>query len=79
MSTKSSTKQTYWQTQQIKSFAKEICHQHGDGWPYLVPEVRTAIVDAKILSILLSQDRAFIHVASIVELHQRLHSAMGTG
>ncbi len=67
-----------WNKQQIASFAKEIRRRHSGGWPYLVPEVRSAIVEAKVLSIVRLQASETITIAAVDELTALMHAEMGT-
>lgn len=67
-----------WTDTQIRAFAREVRGHVGGGWEWLTPEVRSAIVDAKVLAVIRGQDRSTIAVEAIDELHERLHQALGT-
>ena len=69
----------YWDASQIKVMAKQLRKDIGGGWKWLVPEVRSAIVDSRVLSIVQGQHKESVPRAEIRELHNALHAEMGTG
>jgi hypothetical protein len=69
----------YWGRPQIKEFAKSIRKSDvGLAWAFLVPAIRHAIVESKILSIIRGQDRDSIPMEAIMDLSAMLHAEMGT-
>lgn len=72
------TKARHWGVSQIKYLAKAFRKDIGRGWDYMVPDVRRAMVDSFVLSIIRSQDRDAVTVESMDELYDLMHEAMGT-
>jgi hypothetical protein len=69
----------YWNPKQVKEFAKQIrTSEIGKAWQFLVPEVRHAVVEAKILAIVRMQDRDSVPMDAIMDLSNMLHEEMGT-
>lgn len=68
-----------WTKLQIKCFAKEIrTSEVGKAWAFLVPDIRHAIVEAKVLTIVCGLDRKSIDVETIQNLRTDLHNEMCT-
>lgn len=69
----------YWNPKQVKEFGKQIrTSEIGKAWAFLVPEVRHAVVEAKILAIVRMQDRTEVPMDAIMDLSNMLHEEMGT-
>lgn len=59
-----------------RAAARSLRRDVGDGWRWLVPEVRLALVDSVVLAIVRQQDRESITLASIEALHAAVHAAV---
>jgi len=68
----------HWNPSQVKGFARNLRKEIGEGWDYMVPAVRRAMVDSFILGIIRSQHRESVTIEAMDELHEALHAAMGT-
>jgi hypothetical protein len=69
----------YWNKPQVKEFAKQIkTSEIGKAWHVLVPALRHAVVEAKILAIVRMQDRDSLPMEAIMDLTNMLHAEMGT-
>lgn len=69
----------FWNAQQVKEFAKSIRKSDaGIAWGFLVPEIRHAVVEAKILSIIRGQERETVPMEAIDDLTTMLHTEMDT-
>lgn len=66
-----------WSKQQINQFARDIRLVWGGGWPFFTPDVRHAIVDQKILSVLQGQVSEAITQVAIRDLSTALYTEMG--
>lgn len=65
-----------WSKQQVRFFANQVKAEWSGGWPFFTNDVRRAVVDAKVLSIVRGQDRATIEVEAINELTAALRDEM---
>lgn len=66
-----------WSDQQVKSFAKLLRRHVGDGWRYMTEEVRTAIVEARVLGIVCGQVSDTIVRSDVEHLRQRMLEEFG--
>ncbi len=44
--------------QQVKDFVKQVRKNAGDGWKFLVPELREALILQKVLHVFMGQDES---------------------
>ena len=61
-----------WNDMQIREFAKRFSYANRAAWHAYVPNVRDALIDAFVLSVVLGQDRLGIQVEEIRSLRRRL-------
>ena len=61
-----------YHTQQIRS-------QWGAVWPHLGPDIRSALVDARVAVAVVALDREVVEVAWVDALRDDLHRIMSTG
>jgi hypothetical protein len=57
-----------WNTQQAKSVAKALDRVVGDGWRYLTPEVRSALIAKAVLMVILGQVKDSVLVSDVQAL-----------
>ena len=65
-----------WTKQQAQLFAKRVKQRSGSAWWAFVPDVREALLDAEVMSVVLGQDRASITVEDIRRLRVDVAVAM---
>ncbi len=68
-----------WSRNQIVSAAAQVRSTWGGLWPHIGPDIRTALVDAQVMSILLEQEDHSISIEAIEELHKALHVELSVG
>lgn len=68
-----------WSRKQIVSAAAQVRNTWGGLWPHIGPEIRTALVDAQAMSILLEQEGHSISIEAIEALHKALHVELSVG
>lgn len=61
-----------WSTKQAKHFAGELRKHVGDGWTWLTPEVRIALVDQKVLSVVFGQEREDVRIDDVRRLRMEM-------
>lgn len=72
-------KSEFWNQRQIALFADQIEKSDaGRAWDFLVPAIRHAVVEAKILTIVRNLDRESVPQELIEDLSVMLHDEMGT-
>jgi len=65
-----------WSESTIKHLVRGLKAKWDPHWHLLVPEIRSAIVDAQVLSVVAGQDKE--KVAAIDALRAAMHEGMGT-
>lgn len=63
--------------QQAKLFAKEIRKVWGDGWRFFTPEIRDAIVDSAVFSIIRAQVSESVRIDVMDSLLAAVRHEMG--
>jgi len=71
------SKEQHWSDGQVRLFVKDVRKRVGDGWNWLVPDIRRALIAEKALSILCGQDRACIPTDALTELLTRMLAEAG--
>lgn len=64
-----------WSIGQAKQFVRELRQHVGDGWAWLTPEVRLALVDQKVISVVFGQEREEVRIDDIRMLRLNMLSA----
>lgn len=68
-----------WSKQQVGQFAREIARRFpSEAWLLLVFDMRRAVVDAEVLSVVCMQQAETVKVEDIEKLRRDLHIEMGT-
>lgn len=67
-----------WSDSQVNLFVKQLKGTWSKHWHLMPEEFRTAVVDQKVLSVVVGQDRESVQIAAIDDLRSRLHTGMGT-
>ena len=63
----------------VRFHAEQIRAQWGAVWPHLGPDIRSALVDARVTVAVTSLDRDAGSIEWVDSLRDRLHRAMRTG
>lgn len=66
----------HWTDRQITGFAKDLRDDLDNAWLYMVPEVRAAFVDAKVLTLIRASARESIPMTLIDELATKLRTEL---
>ncbi len=67
-----------WKEAQIAKFVRDLKAKWQPHWHLLVPELRSSVVDARVLSIVAGLDRETVPVEAIDALRAAMHKGMGT-
>lgn len=66
-----------WSDSQVTSFVRDLKRTWDKHWHLMPEEFRTAVVDQKVLGVVVGQDRETVPVAAIDSLRARIHKGMG--
>ena len=66
-----------WDKPQVKAYASEILRDIGDGWKYMVPDVKRAFVAQKAFAVVRSQDFATVTPGQMTALLNNMLWALG--
>lgn len=63
----------------IRFHAEQIRAQWGAVWPHIGPDIRSALVDARVTVAVTSLDRDAVSIEWVDSLRESLHMALCTG
>lgn len=72
MTTTETAKTGGWNRAQVKLFAKAIRSNIGEGWRFLTPEIREAVIAQKALGVVMQQAAESVRVEDVSALYVAL-------